>query len=158
MKVGILSDTHLSPVGDIKPLLDLARGHFANVDLILHAGDVGDLDKLSEVAFPGTPVFAVAGNCDVVFDEPRLPAQRVVEIGRWRVGLVHEWGPQQRIMPLFKNVHAVVYGHSHKPELVRRNGVFYFNPGAIYQPRSATPTAGLMTEENGQLHFTHLQL
>ena len=54
--IGVISDTH----GQLAPEVQKA---FKNVDLIIHAGDIGDamvLDKLSKIA----PVMAVRGNMD----------------------------------------------------------------------------------------------
>ena len=162
MRVGILADTHLSQL-DCRPLLlSLAKGPFARVDAVLHAGDIGDLDWLQDVAFAGIPLWAVVGNCDPPSLSARLPQQRVVEFGAWRIGLVHGWGSPhrlvERVAPLFADVHAVVFGHSHRPQMERRKGVLFFNPGSLGDPRGGPPTAGLMSEERGRLVFQHLTL
>jgi len=162
LRVGILSDTHLTRGSDRGPLLKLAATHFSSVDAILHAGDIGDLDWLTAVAFPEIPFYAVEGNCDEPGADPRLPVRRIVELGSWRIGLAHGWGAPHslvdRLAPLFTDVHAVVFGHSHTPHLEKRNKVIYFNPGSLMLPRHGPPSAGLLTIGERGLVFSHITL
>ena len=47
VRIGVLSDTHLPDTGDALIFLqELAARHFADVDLILHAGDIVAPDVL----------------------------------------------------------------------------------------------------------------
>ena len=65
MRLGIISDTH----GLLRPeVFDI----FAEVDHILHAGDVGPLDILTELEALA-PVSAVYGNTDDMEVRSRLP-------------------------------------------------------------------------------------
>jgi predicted phosphodiesterase len=43
------------------------------------------------------------------------------------------------IVPADAGVSAVVYGHSHKPSIERRDGVLYLNPGAAGPRRFTLP-------------------
>ena len=71
MRVGVISDTH----GLLRPEAErVLRG----VDLILHAGDVGNpqiLERLKTIA----PVFAVRGNVDTEPWARELPETTVVQ-------------------------------------------------------------------------------
>lgn len=71
--IGIISDTH----GLVRPeALKALKG----VEMILHAGDIGNqevLDTLNEIA----PVLAVRGNNDKGEWAQSVPAWEVVEIG-----------------------------------------------------------------------------
>jgi len=160
MRVGILSDTHLSGRVDRDLLHHVAATHFADVDAILHAGDIGDLTWLSDILFAGIPLYAVAGNCDPDDGDPRTPTQRIVELGSRRIGLIHGWGSAygliDRIAPLFTDVDAVVFGHSHQPTSDTRNGIIFFNPGSLTMPRGGPPTAGLLSIDDDDLIFQHL--
>jgi hypothetical protein len=162
MRIGILSDTHLTRADYHDPALAWAMEMLSGVDAILHAGDVGDLDWLMHVAFPGIPFFAVAGNCDPEFGDARMPTQRIEAFGRWRIGLAHGWGAPtgviDRVATLFGGgeVHAVIFGHTHAPHLEKRDGVVYFNPGSLLVPRDGRPSIGLLTERGGKLQFEHL--
>jgi uncharacterized protein len=79
-------------------------------------------------------------------DEPRLkqllPKQRVVEVGDVRIGMVHNPGPRKgregRLAARFANCHAVVYGHTHVPQVERFDDVWILNPGSPTERRTAS--------------------
>ena len=100
---------------------------------IVHAGDfvtVAVLGDLQDFA----PVVAVHGNVDEPALRERLPAEAVFEVGSARVGLVHDAGPRRgrakRLAARFPGCAAVVYGHSHVPELGEHGGLWLLNPGS----------------------------
>jgi len=66
MKLGIISDTH----GLLRP--EAARA-LSGVDLIVHAGDVGKREVLTQLKAIA-PVFAVRGNVDTESWAAELPA------------------------------------------------------------------------------------
>jgi putative phosphoesterase len=122
---GVISDTH----GLLRPE---AVAALAGVDLILHAGDVGSPDVLSELERIA-PVYAISGNVD---PPDWLPPTRTVVIGDARVYLVH------RIADLDVNgsiYHAIICGHSHKPSNEVKRGVLYLNPGSAGPRRFRLP-------------------
>ena len=123
--VGLISDTH----GLVRPGIAAA---FANVQLILHAGDVGGsavLDALSAIA----PVEAVYGNVDDPHD-PSLARERVVTLGgvTLHVSHGHELGrptPELALARYPGNV--VIFGHTHRAVVVRDSADrIGMNPGA----------------------------
>jgi len=148
IRIGLLADTHLDQAWDDAPFRILRDTLFRDVTMVLHAGDVGDLDWLEKNAFPDIPLVAVAGNCDPPGD-PRLPPRRIMELGGWRIGLCHGSGPAaetpERVRRLFadEDVAAVVFGHTHHPYLATIGRVTYFNPGSMFWPRGGAPTVGL---------------
>jgi hypothetical protein len=130
LRVGVLSDTHLS--GYSEKLAEIFRQHLRDCDLILHAGDLTDLGVLD--VFEGKTVKAVYGNMDPPEVRKRLPDKCVLEIGGHRVGLIHGWGSpfgiEQRILKAFDALDCVVYGHTHQATNERRGRVLFFNPGS----------------------------
>jgi uncharacterized protein len=109
-------------------------------DLILHAGDVVAASVLRELeAF--APVEAVFGNMDEPALKAALPERRVVELEGVRVGLVHIPGPragrEERLVSWFPGCDAVVYGHTHVPQLKQHRGVWILNPGSPTERRRA---------------------
>ena len=122
--VGVIADTH----GLLRPGVSAA---FADVSLILHAGDVGGprvLDALAAIA----PVEAVFGNVDDVHD-PSLARQRVVTVGGVVIHISHghELGrPTPQLMLARYSGDVVIFGHTHKAVIVRDGGRVAFNPGA----------------------------
>jgi putative phosphoesterase len=121
VKIGVVSDTHGLLRPEVLPLL-------MGVESILHLGDVGDariLKSLSEIA----PVTAIRGNIDREGTCGRLPETEVLLIEGGYLYLLHDLGTLH-LDPAAAKFAAVLYGHSHKATIWRRNGVLYFNPGS----------------------------
>ena len=75
MKIGVISDTHLSKPN--QALYRLNEGIFADVSIVLHAGDLTRLAILE--AFSSKEVIAVSGK--ILQPEPAVPAGlHIVEI------------------------------------------------------------------------------
>jgi putative phosphoesterase len=95
------------------------------------------LDELAVLA----PVEAVHGNIDEPALQALLPERRVVDAGGVRIGMVHDAGPRagraERLVDAFAGCAAVVYGHTHEPELTRHGGVWILNPGSPTERRRA---------------------
>ena len=136
MKVGIISDTHVPGAAPALPgkVFEL----FTGVDLILHAGDIVSqsvLDELGVIA----PVEAVAGNMDGA--DLRLPAKKVLTLGKFTVGLIHGKYridvQKEMIRKDFGAVDLIVYGHSHMPFWGRVGDVLFLNPGSPTDTRHA---------------------
>jgi uncharacterized protein len=118
-------------------------------DLILHAGDfvrVGVLEGLRRLA----PVEGVVGNMDEAALREQLPERRVVEVEDVRIGMVHVPGPAagraERLVAAFPHCHAVVYGHTHLPEVGRAGEVWILNPGSPTERRGAPAHSMLQLE------------
>jgi putative phosphoesterase len=96
------------------------------------------------------PVEAVFGN----MDEPALaeivPERQVVEVGGARIGLVHipgaRGGREERLVSWFPDCAAVVYGHTHLPEVEQYRGVWILNPGSPTERRRAPWRSMLVLE------------
>jgi hypothetical protein len=137
--IGLVSDTH----GLVRPSLFDA---LASVELILHAGDVGSgvLDELRTIA----PVHAVHGNTDPPGD-PELAEfiETELEGVRIHVSHGHELGsPTPEKLLATYSADVIVYGHTHKPLVVRMDGRWVVNPGAAGPRRfSVKPSIGRMT-------------
>ena len=130
MKIGVLSDTHLTQVTPgLKHILETT---LKDVDLILHAGDMVSLPVYEFLQ--GRAVEAVQGNMDEWNLKTVLPAKKILSLGGYQIGLIHGWGPagelEDRIRPEFDRIDCLVYGHSHKPANHRSGGVLFFNPGS----------------------------
>jgi putative phosphoesterase len=146
MKVGVLSDTHLTHV--TKEFREIYDKHLSDKDLILHAGDVVSTEL---VDFLGrTNFYGVSGNMDPLEVRNLLPASKVLKIEHYRVGLIHGWGSsagiEDRIRDEFKSVDVIIYGHSHQPANHVRNGILFFNPGtATGYSSSGLHTLGILS-------------
>jgi hypothetical protein len=145
LKIGVISDTHLREPDD--RLRAIIRKHFHDAALILHAGDLVELSVLE--AFGEKNVIAVCGNMDPPRIGEAFPYKRVVEVGRFRIGLIHGWGSphdlEERIRGEFEKVDCIVYGHSHYPVNRVRDGILFFNPGTACNKRwSVSNTVGIL--------------
>ncbi len=130
MLIGVIADTH----GLLRPE---AVDALAGVDLVVHAGDVGDaavLERLRALA----PVRAVRGNNDVGRWARALPETDVVEAGGRALYVLHDLETLD-LDPRAAGFAAVVAGHSHRPSIERRDGVLYLNPGSAGPRRFRLP-------------------
>jgi putative phosphoesterase len=151
MVIGILSDTHGLLRPEVLPLLE-GSNH------ILHLGDVGDpeiLGKLSKIA----PVTAIRGNIDTHGSCAHLPETEVVTLAGHDFYLLHNIQALD-LDPAAAGFAAVLYGHSHKPEIRRHKGILYFNPGSCGPRRfQLLITCGQITiDKKGQLDAKILPL
>ena len=130
MRIAVVSDTHLPKGARVLPAECVERLRAA--DLILHAGDLVSVSFLEELRALGPPVEAVYGNVDEPVLRSLLPKERIVEIGTARIGMVHIPGPragrEERLRARFSGCGAVVYGHTHLPQVERVDGVWILNP------------------------------
>jgi putative phosphoesterase len=121
----------------------------AEADLILHGGDVATAEVLSELGKLG-PLEAVFGNADEPALKESLPKERVVEIEGVRIGMVHipgsRSGREDRLVGRFPGCQAVVYGHTHIPQVERHSGVWILNPGSPTERRRALGRSMLILE------------
>ncbi|MFI5234268.1 MAG: metallophosphoesterase family protein, partial [Gemmatimonadales bacterium] len=147
MRLGLISDTH-----------DLLRPEvfdiFREVDLILHAGDIGSLELLTELEAIA-PVLAVWGNTDGMEVRSRVPEIVEKRIEGLDFLLIH--GHQVR-RPSPETLHAaypgaevIIYGHTHRPLLTNVDVVVtVMNPGGAGPRRfDLPPSVGIMELEAG---------
>ena len=139
MRVLVVSDTHVPVLARKLPdqLLEEAQACGA----ILHAGDLvsyGVLDQFTRLV----PTYAVHGNQDSPTVRARLPSRRTVTLGKWTIGIVHGHEgtgmyTEDRAFNAFasQRVDVIVFGHSHQPMNVKRDGILMFNPGSAVAGR-----------------------
>ena len=145
--VALVSDTHMPRRCRAFPpaLFDVLAG----ADLLIHAGDVGELwvlDRLSAIA----PVVAVHGNDETDEATRHLPYETVIPVQGERVFVWHshyrDWheeraarqgeeilGKLDRTITRAQQAGAslAIFGHWHIPLVHRSQGVTVVNPGAI---------------------------
>jgi uncharacterized protein len=146
--VAAISDTHL-PRGT-RRIPDSCLERLRAADLILHGGDISTLAVLEELQAIGPPVHAVFGNADEPAVRELLPKELVVEAGGARIGMAHVPGPragrEERLVKRFPGCDAVVYGHTHLPEVTREGSVWILNPGSPTERRKAPSHTMLLLE------------
>lgn len=132
MRIGVISDTHgLLRQEAVQSLLGCSH--------ILHAGDVGDatiLDALRKIA----PVTAVRGNVDRTGVCGALPLTDAIQFEGKLLYMVHR-REDLDLHPQAAGIAAVIFGHSHQPEIAWSDGVLFFNPGSAGPRRFRLPVS-----------------
>lgn len=130
LRIGLISDTH----GLLRPeAMAVLRG----CDHIIHGGDIGKpeiLQALSEIA----EVTTVRGNNDKDGWARNLPETVRLQFEQVSVFVIHDL-KELDIEPQAKGISVVISGHSHKPLIQERDGVFYVNPGSAGPRRFKLP-------------------
>lgn len=132
IRIGLISDTHGLVRDDAIAALKGCRH-------ILHAGDIDApevLDRLRTVA----PVTAVRGNNDRGAWAKNIPLYEIVEFGAVCVYVRHDEA-ELDIDPQAAGIQVVMFGHSHKPKIERRDGILFINPGSAGPRRFKLPIA-----------------
>lgn len=155
MRVGLISDTH----GLLRATV---FDQLAGVDVILHAGDIGDtviLDDLQAIA----PVHAVFGNTDGWGIREVVQERVELELEGWRVLVTHghELGSPtpRKLRDAYPEAQLIVYGHTHVPLLQELEGALIINPGAAGPARfKLVPSLAVLELAPGKRSVRHAQL
>lgn len=150
MKIGVLSDTHLTTMN--KELEEVLLRHLADSDIIIHAGDVVDIQVLD--IFQSKKLYLVAGNMDTPEIKQNYPWKRVISVEGFKIGLIHGWGSplgiEERIAREFEKVDCIVFGHTHNSFNKKIGSILFFNPGSPTDKRYASANSlGILKIENG---------
>lgn len=159
--IAVVSDTHGRPHPSLFPTLEKIRP-----SLILHAGDIGDLDLITEME-PIAQTVYVRGNTDPA--GPKWPdaVSLRVELGtvhKIDLLLIHfavlRLRLNREVISLLQENPAqiVAYGHSHIPFLGKQQNTVLFNPGSAGPPRMGLPTTMGFIEISDRIRFKHLDL
>jgi putative phosphoesterase len=160
LRVAVVADTHSRP--HPRAAERIAR---LSVDAILHAGDIGDLTVLDQLA-QLAPLIAVRGNIDE--RAPQLPEAVLIDVqadgaSALKLLLTHiaVHGPKLRAevaqLATERGAQLVVCGHSHVPFIGRDRGLTMFNPGSIGPRRMHLPIVfGLLEIAAGKLSLRHI--
>lgn len=160
VRLAAVSDTHSRPhPATVTCLAGIAP------DAILHAGDIGDLKVLDELARIA-PVYAVRGNIDChARDLPDVLVLDIASAPPLRILMTHiaVYGPKLRA-PIARMARAqgatlVVCGHSHVPFIGVDRGITMFNPGSAGPRRFSLPIVfGTLDITPSGVKLTHVDL
>jgi uncharacterized protein len=147
MRLGVIADTH----GLLRPEVFRA---FEQVDHIVHAGDIGSLDLLTELEALA-PVTAVYGNTDGPEARQRLPQVAHLQLEGFDIVMTH--GDQlgtptpEGLNAAFPDAQIIIYGHTHRPLLTVVDVVVtVMNPGGAGHRRfGLPPSVGVLELEPG---------
>lgn len=150
--VAVIADTHMPRGGRRLPAACVER--LRSADVILHAGDVVAEEVFEELCALGPPVHAVHGNMDDAALRERTPELLVVEVGGMQIGMIHDAGPrsgrEERLAARFPGCAAVVYAHTHEPQVERLGETWILNPGSPTERRRSPTHTMLVLEISGE--------
>ena len=130
-RIAVISDTHIPKTAPDLPqsLYEALR----NADMILHAGDLIEMRVLKHLENIA-PTRAVCGNMDMPDVRAALPQKDVIEVGGFKIGLIHGYGPPPKLVNTvskeFGRVDVIVFGHSHMALCEKIKKTLFFNPGS----------------------------
>lgn len=130
--IGVLSDTH----GRMR---ESALVKLTDCELIIHAGDIGNmaiLDQLRRVA----TVVAVKGNIDHGCWSADLNETEYIDFHENRILVVHNI-EDLKMHSTSLEFDVLIYGHSHRASIQYKNGVLYLNPGSAGPNRFNLPAS-----------------
>ena len=155
MRILIVSDTHRQ----ILYLHDVLK-KIGKIDALIHLGDVEGQEEYVRSILP-CPAYIVCGNNDYFSN---LPRELELELGGHKILLTH--GHYYRVSMTTailadeakaRDCDVAMYGHTHRPDAHREDGVLILNPGSLAYPRQENrkPSYLLMEiDDKNELHYT----
>jgi len=145
VKYGIISDTHTENLNkkEINAFLKEIEHIFQDIDLIIHAGDIGSekiIEKLKQIA----PVKQVAGECDMGKNSKEFLFFSTKEFPN-PIGIIHKLPEDlEKFCDESKLTGGIlIYGHTHKPVIKgTRFNVLLLNPGSPTVPEAPDQIPG----------------
>ncbi len=130
MRIGIFSDSH----DNILKIQSAVRFFNKNkVDFVFHAGDYVAPFTIPKIQALTSQWRGVFGNNDgerdglVKISGGRIQeAPLVTSLGKRRIILVHDLSA---LNPRLKKADLIIFGHTHKPEIIKRANQVFINPG-----------------------------
>lgn len=141
MKIGVISDTHLS--GYDEKFAENIKDLFKETELVVHAGDV--VSPIVLDIFKDQELIVVRGNMDPISLHKHYPEKLVFEVKGFRIAVVHDinkikgWGQSENLVAKIKgrfgHVDCLIHGHTHDPAITKEGGILLFNPGSATDNR-----------------------
>ncbi len=155
MRILVVSDTHRQ----VLYLHDVLK-KIGKIDALIHLGDVeGQEEYIRSIA--GCDTYIVCGNNDYFSN---LPREQEIELQGHKLFLTHGHYYRVSLTPtilaeeaLSRGCDIAMYGHTHRPEISRIDGVTLVNPGSLAYPRQENrrPSYILMEiDRKSEVHFT----
>jgi hypothetical protein len=142
-RIGLISDTH----GLMRPE---ALAALAGVAHILHAGDIGSAEILSQLRTIA-PVTAVRGNNDKGAWAAGIAENEVLVIEGKSIYVLHDIADLD-LDATAAGFSVVVTGHSHKPAITQKGDVLFVNPGSAGPRRFKLPiSVGTLEIDGGAI-------
>lgn len=144
MKLGIISDTHISSNSDkrqVVSLINQLKKTFKDANKIIHAGDVCELfflDELKKIA----PITCVRGDIDKI---ENLEHFVKFSDSQYNIGVIHILPENLEEFMKKYELHIIIFGHTHIP-LIKgtKFNTLLVNPGSPTVPKSPPQKPGFL--------------
>ncbi|MEM1644320.1 MAG: YfcE family phosphodiesterase [Ignisphaera sp.] len=161
----IISDSHIPERAEEidEHIINFIRSRF--YDVVVHAGDLVEVEVLDLIKSFGSIQYVVQGNMDYL----NLPEEEIFEVYGIKIGVIH--GDQVRprgninaLSTIAKNmgVHILISGHTHSPFIVfDPSGILHVNPGSItgvWSGSGGSMTPSFVEMEIYESKLVHLKL
>lgn len=158
-RIAVFSDTH----GRLDRL-PFALERMGTVDAFIHLGDFAhDAERIAELL--PVPYHAVSGNCDCYrgTDGNAFPREEIVTIEKASLLCVHgdAFRDTYSLSLKAEEAHcaAVLYGHTHIPDLSASGAVLIVNPGSLSLPRGGSRASfAILTVDGKDVNVRHCPL
>lgn len=153
MRILVISDTHRRTDRAVELLYEVAK----NIDAVIHLGDNVEDANFIKKNFR-LPIHVVAGNCDY---GGNVPHEILLHAGGKRIFFTHGHYYDVRnnnIETIAKraaevNADICLFGHTHIPNLQIQNGIIFFNPGSLSEPRgNSRPSYGIIKIDGDKIY------
>lgn len=153
-KILVTADSH----GSAYALYLIARAE-PDAEAMMYLGDgLRDLEAMTS-QYPRLRVYSVRGNCDRGAPEAE---EGLAPFGGVLFFYTHgdQYGVRNSLNRLARTARergadVALYGHTHIAACEEIDGVTLFNPGSVGRPRQGEPCYGVITIEEGRVHFEH---
>ncbi len=150
-KIVIVSDSHEL----IRPEIEK---HLISSDYVIHAGDIGSAGILRRFKKLNSNSTFVRGNMDKGLYFKDAPPTNALSAGEYSFYVIHDL--ERLDLDPAGQFDFVIFGHSHRPEMYKRDGVVYLNPGSIGPKRNKLPIsmAVLTVNEDGDYDVNFIEI
>ena len=131
-RVGVISDTH----GLMRPE---ALAALKDSELIIHAGDIGKVDVLESLRRIA-PVLAIRGNNDRESWAKGMADVLNLQVNGFKLQVIHNVHEIEDD-PMEDEISVVISGHSHQPNVAKRDDILFVNPGSAGPRRFKLPVS-----------------
>lgn len=142
MRLGLISDTH----GYLNPKV---AEIFHHLDLICHAGDIGNEKVINELE-KLSPLRVVYGNVDHFPISIKYPKEYLLEIENQRILLIHQFNfyksSDRQKLKKYGKLTSVFCGHTHHHSIEYFEGIQIINPGSAHKGGRFEPPSVMRLE------------
>lgn len=162
IKIGVISDTHIPDRAQYLPLQIMQE--FKKMDMIIHAGDLVELNVLEKLRAICPDVKAVWGNMDPLNVRNKLPGKLIFKAGNHNIGVMHGYGAPNKLTDflasVFKDddVSVIIFGHTHYSVNEKRGNILFFNPGSLTDKLFSTYNSYGIIEINDRIEARIVKL